>query len=349
MNQAQTLAPISPHAPAPANYMPVTDLVAQVGHIQQVMHAVMKDGEHYGKIPGCGDKPTLFKAGAEKLAMTFRLAPEYDIQEREMPGGHREYRVMVRLVSILTGVMVGAGVGLCSTMEGKYRYRAGDGEITSVPVPKNYWDTRRSDPTAAARILRETANKAGLPGSKFGTKKDAEGRWMISTHGERVEHDNPADYYNTVLKMAKKRALVDAVLTSTAASDIFTQDIEDMPEVIPGAGAATSTQQPKPQGAGKKTTAPQQGNQQPTHNPDQPPAPSAAQLAMLRNEGKKAGLDEVALVSLARHMTGDDSIQSIDQLTKPETTQMIDGIKSGALLNIPPNANQQMGDMPSGF
>jgi hypothetical protein len=33
---------------------------------------------------------------------------------------------------------------------------------------------------------------------------------------------------NTVLKMAKKRALVDAVLTVLGASDIFTQDIEDM-------------------------------------------------------------------------------------------------------------------------
>ena len=32
--------------------------------------------------------------------------------------------------------------------------------------------------------------------------------------------------------MAKKRALVDAVLTVTAASDIFTQDIEDIPEEI---------------------------------------------------------------------------------------------------------------------
>ncbi len=44
----------------------------------------------------------------------------------------------------------------------------------------------------------------------------------------KLENDNPADDYNTVLKMAKKRALVDAVLTATAASDIFTQDLEDI-------------------------------------------------------------------------------------------------------------------------
>ena len=49
-------------------------------------------------------------------------------------------------------------------------------------------------------------------------------RWQ---NDQRVEYDNPADYYNTALKMAKKRAHVDAILTATAASDCFTQDVED--------------------------------------------------------------------------------------------------------------------------
>lgn len=342
MDQAQNLAPISTHAPVPTgSFMPVTEMVAQVGHIQAVMRAVMKSDEHYGTIPGCGDKPTLLKPGAEKLAMTFRLAPEYDILERDLGGEHREYRVTARLVSILTGVFVGAGVGLCSTMEGKYRFRTGEGEVTSVPVPKAYWDTRKSDAAAAARILRTTANAAGLEGTKFGTKKDDSGRWMISTHGERVEHDNPADYYNTVLKMAKKRALVDAVLTSTAASDIFTQDVEDMPEVIPGAAATVQPAQQKAQAAPKKAPVQPQANQ--------PPTASSAQLAMLRNEGTRARLDEASIVALARQMTGDDSIESLEQLTKPEASQLIEGIKSGALLHGQPSANDQMGDMPAGF
>ena len=51
----------------------------------------------------------------------------------------------------------------------------------------------------------------------------------------RVEHDNPADYYNTALKMAKKRAQVDATLTVTAASDFFTQDLEPLPPSPPEA------------------------------------------------------------------------------------------------------------------
>jgi hypothetical protein len=35
---------------------------------------------------------------------------------------------------------------------------------------------------------------------------------------------------NTIMKMACKRALVAATLNATAASDIFTQDVEDMPQ-----------------------------------------------------------------------------------------------------------------------
>ncbi len=52
---------------------------AQVNHLQYVMSKIMRDGEHYGKIPGCGDKPTLLKPGAEKICMTFRLSPSYEI------------------------------------------------------------------------------------------------------------------------------------------------------------------------------------------------------------------------------------------------------------------------------
>jgi hypothetical protein len=44
----------------------------------------------------------------------------------------------------------------------------------------------------------------------------------------------PQDLYNTCEKMAKKRAFVDAVLTTTGASDHFTQDIEDNPSLYGG-------------------------------------------------------------------------------------------------------------------
>jgi len=180
--------------------------------IQQVMRQVMKEGEHYGKIPGT-DKPSLYKPGAEKLSMTFRLAPRYAIEKVDLPNGHREYDVTCELTHIHTGVFLGSGVGCCSTMEAKYRWRW-DFESTGKAVPKDYWKTR--DPSL-------------LGGRDFVARKDDDGRWMIFRKGERIENPDVADQFNTVLKMAKKRAHVDAVLTATAASDIFTQVEEPDP------------------------------------------------------------------------------------------------------------------------
>lgn len=191
----------------------------QVRIIQDVMKEVMKQDEHYGTIPGT-NKPSLYKPGAEKLSLTFRLRPEYDIRRSDLPGAHREYEVVCTLYHIPTGQSVGQGVGSATTMEGKYRFRPGPVELTDKPVPQEYWNNR-------------DVNLLG--GKGFVPKKNDAGKWVIAIKGEAVEHDNPADYYNTVLKMAKKRAHVDAILTATAASDIFTQDVEDMPEVIPGA------------------------------------------------------------------------------------------------------------------
>ena len=60
----------------------IEDTKAQVALVQQVLREVMKEGEHYGKIPGI-DKPTLFKAGAEKLCLVFRLDPQYETVEKQ--------------------------------------------------------------------------------------------------------------------------------------------------------------------------------------------------------------------------------------------------------------------------
>lgn len=202
-------------------------VVRQVVLIQDVMEKVMKEGEHWGKIPGCGPKPTLLKAGAEKLSLVFRLAPSYAVTQSDLAGNHREYYVKCTLTHIPTGKIFGEGVGACSTMEGKFRFRMGDVEFIGRPVPTEYWKSRDVEL---------------IGGRGFTAKKNPDtGKWEVARAGDKIEHDNPADYYNTVLKMAKKRAHIDAVLTATAASDIFTQDIEDMPEVID-----VNTMTPKP-------------------------------------------------------------------------------------------------------
>lgn len=195
-------------------------ILKQVALIQDIMSSVMKDGEHFGKIPGCGNKPTLLKAGAEKLCFTFRLRPEFEVSERELQNGHREYKTICRLFSMANGNPMGEGLGICTTLEGKFRFRTGEVKATDKDVPKDYWDLRNSNPARA---------QEAIGGKGFSVKK-INNEWKIVIQGERIEHDNPADYYNTAIKMSKKRAFVDATITATAASDIFTQDIEDLKE-----------------------------------------------------------------------------------------------------------------------
>ncbi len=197
---------------------------AQVALIQDVMKSVMRDGEHFGKIPGCGDKPTLLQPGAQKLIMTFRLVPDPEVTVIDLPNEHREYRVKVNLTT-QNGIFLGAGVGSCTTMEGKFRYRKAD--LTCPECGK-------------ATIIKGRAEYGG-GWICYKTKGGCGKKWTDDDNPfkgvnlDRIEHDNPADYYNTCEKMAYKRALVSATLTVTAASDIFTQDIEDMPEVLPSA------------------------------------------------------------------------------------------------------------------
>ena len=196
----------------------IADVAKQVGKIQELMRSVMHSGEHFGVIPGTGDKPSLLKPGAEKLCFVFRLAPEYVVDVKELAGGHREYSVRTILRNMATGNKVGEGVGSCSTMESKYRYRnASDYEVTDQPIPKD-----------------SKERKAEYRKQGFGMKK-VEGEWVWVRYKSdgKVENPDIADVYNTVLKMAKKRSLVDATITACAASDIFTQDVEDMVEPEP--------------------------------------------------------------------------------------------------------------------
>ncbi|MCC6581870.1 MAG: hypothetical protein IT440_15680 [Phycisphaeraceae bacterium] len=193
----------------------VNDVISQVQKIAQIKNSVMVKDEHYGTIPGT-QKATLYKSGAEKLAMTFRFAPRFLVTTTQLNNGdHREYSCVCTLSHITSGNFLAEGVGSCSTMESKYRWRKADPEVVG-PVPQNYWKEK------------DAAKKADLIGGKgFGVKKIG-AKWnVIKFSNDRVEHDNPADFYNTCLKMAKKRAFVDAVITATGGSDLFTQDIED--------------------------------------------------------------------------------------------------------------------------
>lgn len=173
------------------------DIQAQVNTIQHVMNQVMKKDVHYGIIPGT-KTPSLFKPGAEKIMATFRLSADPEVSDMSDSDQIR-YQVKVRLVSS-GGVFVGAGIGECSSNEEKYKWRRA---ICDEEFEECSPDRRRE------KWTKGWQNKPNYKQKQIRTE--------------------PADLANTILKMAKKRALIDAVLTCTAASDCFTQDIEDLP------------------------------------------------------------------------------------------------------------------------
>ena len=194
----------------------VDQLVGQIEKVQDAMRRAMKDGEHYGVIPGT-NKPTLLKPGAEKLCLLFRLSPTYQVTRREKEEeGHVEYEICCTLSHIKSGKVIASGVGLCSTLENKYRWRKG---AHACPHCAESAIIKGKEEFGGGWLCWK---KKGGCGAKF-----PDGAFDLADL-KSVENPDLADTYNTVLKMAKKRAMVDATLTATAASDIFTQDMEDM-------------------------------------------------------------------------------------------------------------------------
>lgn len=116
--EPEQAAPLPAAAPAPAE-LTVDELVAQVELIQEAMKRVMRDGEHYGVIPGT-QKPTLLKPGAEKLTRLFQLAPEYEEAGSVHQKGFIAYRIRCVLTHIPSGRKVGEGMGSCNSRERKY-------------------------------------------------------------------------------------------------------------------------------------------------------------------------------------------------------------------------------------
>ena len=194
----------------------VQQVVAQATKIQEVMQAVMKRDEHYGVIPGT-KKPTLLKPGAEKLCLVFRLDPQYSTVEK-VDGDHLTILSTCVLYHINSGNRMGSGMGSCSTKESKYAYRQ-----SNRACPKCGAETVFKDKKGPGYYCWD---KKGGCGAQL---KDAESIALIEEQQTgRVPNPDIADQYNTVLKMANKRSLIAAVLNVTAASDLFTQDLEDL-------------------------------------------------------------------------------------------------------------------------
>lgn len=176
------------------------EIVADTRRVQEVMEAVFRPDVHYGRVAGCGPKPMLFKPGAEKIASTFKLAIEPIVTDLSTADEVR-VRVEARATNWVTGVYVGSGIGECSSNEEKYKWRKA--------VCPEEWDATPAD----RRRIKWKSFKG-------------------KTEQVQQVRTEPADVANTVVKIGKKRALVDCVLTVTAASDCFGQDLEDLPPEV---------------------------------------------------------------------------------------------------------------------
>lgn len=201
INGVVTLPP-DPAANTTPSAMPpfsVSDIRQRIQAVQEVMRGVMKEGTHFGTIPGT-PKPSLWKAGAEVLCLTFRLAPILESRvvaddlECEWP-----YMATKRDGSIVHGTCLGF-----FEVEAKCTITGINGETFS---------------RCSARCCSREAKYRSLP---------------------------LFDIRNTVLKMAEKRAFVSAVLMATGASDIFTQDIEDI-NILVGPQSEVKVLEKKPQ------------------------------------------------------------------------------------------------------
>lgn len=251
------------------------DIRANVNRIQEVMKAVMKKDVHYGVIPGT-PKPTLYKPGAEVLATTFRLAPEYRVEDLSGPD-YVKYRVTCRLTHQTTGYVMGDGMGSCSSLEDKYKWRR--------PVcPEEFEET----PADRKRI-------------KFAR---GQGGKVYKNQQVRTEQ---ADLDNTILKMACKRAFVAAVLNVTAASDIFSQDVEDLPPEM----RETDDDPPPPNNGGRPTKS--------TYTDEQFKA-LLPQWQGLVEAGKKTPQQIVGMVSSKVDLTPDQK-NTILKLGKPPSAE----------------------------
>lgn len=233
----------------------INNTLGKIQTFQTLINQSLKVDQDYGVIPGTGNKPTLLKPGAEKINMLLGTTPEYEFlsETEDFRSGLFFYKIRCTLIKIyvqdgiVAKVPVSQGVGSCSTHEKKYRY---------LSVSKTQ--------------LSPDVDVALLP-----WKKDKWGNVKYT-----IPNPDLADLANTVLKMAKKRAYIDATLQLAALSDIFTQDLEDLRGII----EAPPDQHQPPVSA----PATADSGRYPTPPPERPaysPAPSQATPARPHNPG----------------------------------------------------------------
>lgn len=189
--------------------------------IRRIKRDLMNEGSHYGTIPGT-DKPTLLKPGAEVLCSIYGLRADFEPKVQYGDGvTSPQVRVSMRCelhLGDLAGPVVAVGYGAANSWERKHRYRRGERSCPECGV--------------IGSVIKGKADFGGgwLCWAKkggCGAKWPAGAPEIESQVVGDVENPDQHDLENTLVKMAKKRAHIDAALTGTASSDLFTQDLDE--------------------------------------------------------------------------------------------------------------------------
>lgn len=182
----------------------IANTMAKIQQMQNVVQKTLKKGHDFGEVPGTS-KPTLLKPGGEKICMLFGLNPEYEFLETIEDYDKEFFSYNIRCTLFRNGQPVAQGVGSCNSKEKKYRY------INVDKIPENY------------------VGQSEEITDKYGRVK------------YKINNSDVCSLVNTILKMAKKRSFIDAVLQVASLSEVFTQDIEDMGDFIQQEQDATLT------------------------------------------------------------------------------------------------------------
>lgn len=203
-------------SPMMAHAVSVSEIKARKASVHQLLTDVFVKDVHFGVIPGTGTKPSLLQPGAQDIMAMFQLRPSFRHEDVWHQNGHYTRSVKCVLIHYPTGMEIGEGNGVCSSMEKKYRWRNADRKCPKCQAPTIM--TSKFEPGFYCY-----AKKGGC-GATFGPDDKTITEQVLGV----IENPDIADMYNTVCKIGDKRALVAAILNATGASDTFTQDVEDM-------------------------------------------------------------------------------------------------------------------------
>lgn len=214
--------------------------------------SIMKKDLDYGEIPGT-NKPSLYKPGAEKLALVYGMGIEIECIDKftDLDRSFVDYTYKCT-VKTKSGQVKAQCEGSCNSLEPKYGYvwKTIDELPEGIDVTNYQSKTtgKKSFEFEFALQKKETTGQYGKPAAyweqwdkdiesgkaKRVTRKTKSGKEMQGFEIDeqvtvyRIANPDVVGLKNTIMKMAQKRAFVGAILLATGASEFYTQDIEDM-------------------------------------------------------------------------------------------------------------------------